>query len=283
MRGIFSPVKRVSLRKNAAGAIMLLDGVYFYPIINKGAFFMADKNIMSYETVALDEENHALVIIDQTKLPGEVEILHLTEQKDIWQAIYLLQVRGAPAIGVAAGFGLYLAARQIQAEDFDGFKALVEYAGGTSSYTFPEELYYKNEETGELTSFSQGPASRTLWGDDIRRILTYPLYADGEKTKVQAVGELGASIINSGFLTNAEEITNNLTNIFNTIFNNSDTDITSRSFKEVKPAYEHLLEISQSPATYRMPKGTWGDNGYFSVDTEFKTEIKEYFELIEQE
>ena len=82
---------------------------------------MADKNIMSYETVALDEENHALVIIDQTKLPGEVEILHLTEQKDIWQAIYLLQVRGAPAIGVAAGFGLYLAARQIQAKDFDGF------------------------------------------------------------------------------------------------------------------------------------------------------------------
>lgn len=29
MRGIFSPVKRVSLRKNAAGAIMLLDGVFF--------------------------------------------------------------------------------------------------------------------------------------------------------------------------------------------------------------------------------------------------------------
>ncbi len=165
----------------------------------------------------------------------------------------------------------------------DGFKSLVEYTGGTSSYTFPEELYYKNEETGELTSFSQGPATRTLWGDDIRRILTYPLYADGEKTKVQAVGELGASIINSGFLTNAEEMTNNLTNIFNTIFNNSDTDITSRSFKEVKPAYEHLLEISRSPATYRMPKGTWGDNGYFSVDPEFKTEIKEYFALIEQE
>ena len=165
----------------------------------------------------------------------------------------------------------------------EGFKALVEYTGGTSSYTFPEELYYKNEETGELTSFSQGAATRTLWGDDIRRILTYPLYTDGEKTKVQAVGELGASIINSGFLTNAEEITNNLTNIFNTIFNNSDTDITSRSFKEVKPAYEHLLEISRSPATYRMPKGTWADNGYFSVDPEFKTEIKEYFALIEQE
>ena len=69
---------------------------------------MAEKNIMSYETVALDDEKSALVILDQTKLPYEVEILNLTEQKDIWNAIYLLQVRGAPAIGVAAGFGLNL-------------------------------------------------------------------------------------------------------------------------------------------------------------------------------
>ena len=68
------------------------------------------KNIMSYETVALDDEQSALVILDQTKLPYEVEVLHLTEQKDIWDAIYLLKVRGAPAIGVAGGFGVYLAA-----------------------------------------------------------------------------------------------------------------------------------------------------------------------------
>ena len=37
------------------------------------------KNIMSYETVALDDEQSALVILDQTKLPYEVEVLHLTE------------------------------------------------------------------------------------------------------------------------------------------------------------------------------------------------------------
>ena len=58
---------------------------------------------------------------DQTKLPYEVEILSLTDQKDIWNAIYLLQVRGAPAIGVAAGFGVYLAAKQIQADTWDEF------------------------------------------------------------------------------------------------------------------------------------------------------------------
>ena len=44
------------------------------------------KNIMSYETVALDDEQSALVILDQTKLPYEVEVLHLTEQKDIPQS-----------------------------------------------------------------------------------------------------------------------------------------------------------------------------------------------------
>ncbi|MCE5344625.1 MAG: S-methyl-5-thioribose-1-phosphate isomerase [Eubacteriales bacterium] len=76
---------------------------------------------MSYETVALDDAASALVIINQTKLPDEVEFLHLTEQKDIWKAIYLLQVRGAPAIGIAAAFGVYLAAKRIVASDYEAF------------------------------------------------------------------------------------------------------------------------------------------------------------------
>lgn len=79
------------------------------------------KSIMDYDTVALDEENHALVIIDQTKLPYHTEILSLTKQEDIWRAIYLLQVRGAPAIGVAAAIGIYLASREIEADNFQDF------------------------------------------------------------------------------------------------------------------------------------------------------------------
>lgn len=81
------------------------------------------KSIMDYDTVALDEENSALVIIDQTQLPYHTEILSLTKQEDIWNAIYLLQVRGAPAIGVAAAIGIYLAAREIKADCFDEFYA----------------------------------------------------------------------------------------------------------------------------------------------------------------
>jgi methylthioribose-1-phosphate isomerase len=81
------------------------------------------ENIMNVETVALDDKESALVIIDQTQLPYNTEILHLKDQKSIWNAIYLLQVRGAPAIGVAAAIGIYLAAKEIQADSFDDFYA----------------------------------------------------------------------------------------------------------------------------------------------------------------
>lgn len=84
---------------------------------------MDKKNIMSYETVDLDEKENAIIILDQTKLPGEVKFLHLKNQKDMWQAIYLLQVRGAPAIGVFAAFALYLAAKNISADNWETFYA----------------------------------------------------------------------------------------------------------------------------------------------------------------
>ena len=74
-------------------------------------------NILSYETVSLDDNNNALVILDQTRLPNEIIFLHLKTQPEIWQAIYTLQVRGAPAIGIAAAFGLYLAAKSIDTDN----------------------------------------------------------------------------------------------------------------------------------------------------------------------
>ena len=80
-----------------------------------------EKNILSYETVALDDENSALVIIDQTKLPGKTEILNLHTGEEIWNAIYLLQVRGAPAIGVAAAMEIYLLAKKMPTDSFASF------------------------------------------------------------------------------------------------------------------------------------------------------------------
>jgi len=69
-------------------------------------------------TVRLDDENHALVIIDQTLLPNEIKYLSLTTQKEIWDAIYELRVRGAPAIGIAAAYGAYLGVKQSCASEY---------------------------------------------------------------------------------------------------------------------------------------------------------------------
>ena len=74
-----------------------------------------------YETVALDEQNRAIVIIDQTLLPGRTELIRLHTGEEIWNAIYLLKVRGAPAIGVTAAFGIYLLSLQIDELDFEPF------------------------------------------------------------------------------------------------------------------------------------------------------------------
>ena len=76
---------------------------------------------MDYDTVRLDDENNAVVIIDQTKLPGKIEIISLHTAQEIWNAIYLLQVRGAPAIGVAAAYGIYVLAKRMDTEDYETF------------------------------------------------------------------------------------------------------------------------------------------------------------------
>ena len=69
----------------------------------------------------LDDENSALVILDQTLLPNEVKYISLYTNEEICQAIKQLQVRGAPAIGVAAGYGAYLGAKSAPEGSFAEF------------------------------------------------------------------------------------------------------------------------------------------------------------------
>ncbi len=78
-------------------------------------------NIIDFNSVNIDLEKNELVIIDQTKLPNETKILRLSKIKDIWDAIYLLKVRGAPAIGIAGAVGIYIGSTKIETESFDEF------------------------------------------------------------------------------------------------------------------------------------------------------------------
>ena len=63
-----------------------------------------------------------LTILDQTLLPGEEVWIKLETAEDVWDAIKKLKVRGAPAIGVCAAYGLYVSVRKGKDE---GFRELV--------------------------------------------------------------------------------------------------------------------------------------------------------------
>ncbi|MBD7920612.1 S-methyl-5-thioribose-1-phosphate isomerase [Xanthomonas bonasiae] len=66
----------------------------------------------------------ALELLDQRKLPFVVEHVQCTDSDQVADAIHTLAVRGAPAIGIAAGWGVVLAARDVQADD--GAQALAK-------------------------------------------------------------------------------------------------------------------------------------------------------------
>jgi len=69
------------------------------------------------DTVSFDVTHNRLVLIDQTRLPGELKMLSLHTIEEMEAAIYTLQVRGAPAIGVAAAIGLAVLARELDTNE----------------------------------------------------------------------------------------------------------------------------------------------------------------------
>ncbi len=89
---------------------------------------MSIEKVIHIDNVRLSEDDESVVIIDQTKLPNSEEYIELKTPKDIFDAIYELKVRGAPAIGICAGYGLYVVSRQINAEKNEEFlKKVAEY------------------------------------------------------------------------------------------------------------------------------------------------------------
>lgn len=155
------------------------------------------KNIMDYATVRLDEEVPAVVILDQTKLPGTIEEIALRTAEEMYEAIYLLKVRGAPAIGVAAALGLYVLAQQSRAPDFDTFyrelaekKAYLESARPTAvnlSWALNRmertALSHRGESPAAVTAHLKEEAV-AIWREDIE--------------VCKKIGEYGLSLVKPG-------------------------------------------------------------------------------------
>ena len=79
------------------------------------------ENALNLDTVKLAENKKEIVILDQTLLPNQCKYLNISTAGDIWEAIYSLRVRGAPAIGVTGAYAYYVRANQIETEDKDEF------------------------------------------------------------------------------------------------------------------------------------------------------------------
>ena len=72
---------------------------------------MTGKENRFFENVRLSEDSDSVIIIDQTQLPNKEVYLRLKTPEEFYKAINTLQVRGAPAIGICAGFALAVIAR----------------------------------------------------------------------------------------------------------------------------------------------------------------------------
>jgi methylthioribose-1-phosphate isomerase len=72
-------------------------------------------------TPAIKFENDILTLIDQTQLPGRLEYIPITTLSECIEAIQSLRVRGAPAIGVCAAYGLFTVAQSLSTKSYTDF------------------------------------------------------------------------------------------------------------------------------------------------------------------
>jgi methylthioribose-1-phosphate isomerase len=71
-------------------------------------------------------KNNRVLLIDQTRLPNEYALVEISRCDDMAEAIKTMIVRGAPAIGVAAAYGVYLGAKEIEASNREQFLAKLD-------------------------------------------------------------------------------------------------------------------------------------------------------------
>lgn len=144
------------------------------------------------------ENNRTLKLLDQTKLP--VRLVHLTcrTHQDVCVAIKRLSVRGAPAIGIAAAYGVVLAACQaskMTPQDRDEF---IESAISDLAQTRPTAVnlfWALNLMKQELKSASSASGDAL-----IARLLTRARYIhEDDRARCEQIGQHGVALLADGF------------------------------------------------------------------------------------
>jgi methylthioribose-1-phosphate isomerase len=150
---------------------------------------------MTIQTIAW--KNNAVKIIDQTRLPGEFRYVYIRHLKDLWRAIKTLQVRGAPALGAAAGLGVYLGIKDCEARSFDAFAreldAVMRYLG--SSRPTARNLFWGLERMASVAVVNRSKSVaqiKKLLFEQAMRII------EEDRRTCREIGAYGSALIKNG-------------------------------------------------------------------------------------
>lgn len=132
-------------------------------------------------------------LIDQTRLPHEYVLVEIGCCEDMARAIKTMIVRGAPAIGVAAAYGMYLGAREIMTADRASFLAQLETVAASLRVTRPTavNLFWAIDQMLKTAQQTMGPV------DELKQTLlaaAQKINADDIAT-CQAIGAHGLAAL----------------------------------------------------------------------------------------
>lgn len=136
-------------------------------------------------------------IIDQTMLPGRLEYLYLSTTRELWRAIRQLQVRGAPALGAAAAYGVCLGLKKSKARDVKTLRADAEriIAYLASSRPTARNLFWALERMRRVFENYQGSSVWVIKDDLLKEAQAV---AEEDRASCRAIGEFGAQLLNDG-------------------------------------------------------------------------------------
>jgi len=146
-----------------------------------------------------------LFFLDQTLLPNEERYIEIKTKEDVWEAIKNLRVRGAPAIGIAAAYGVYVSVRNIDTDNFEAFKKQFletkEYLNSSrpTAVNLAWALARMEKVVFDYDGKSDGKNGRDLIGEIKTKLLN-----DAEKIRLEdeeacfAIGEYGLSLLKTG-------------------------------------------------------------------------------------
>lgn len=132
-----------------------------------------------------------LELLDQTLLPAEQVVLEITRLQPLIDAIVRLAVRGAPAIGVAAAYGMVIGVRERQPNDAAAFAAAVKAVGAALAASRPTAVNLQWAVDRVRARASREPVLAALL-DEARNIHTE------DQDLCRRMGEAGADLIRDG-------------------------------------------------------------------------------------